>query len=72
VKIAKVGLKQFPRKDARICQIYFRFLKSAVEKGVHHRDMKLGNVLFKKDIQKLYEKIVCKNSTSKIRKIYGR
>ncbi|MCK5342014.1 MAG: hypothetical protein KAR20_01345 [Candidatus Heimdallarchaeota archaeon] len=101
-----------------MCQIYFRFLKSAVEKGVHHRDMKPGNILFKKDsqsfcfidlediqifdginigfvakhfksiqkwhlcskidpqwlldIQKLYEKIVCNNSTSKIRKIHGR
>jgi hypothetical protein len=28
---------------------YFLFLRSRAEKGIHHRDMKPGNVLFKKD-----------------------
>ena len=120
IRFDQVLLESSHHKDAYLgyWEIYFRFLKSAAEKGVHHRDMKPGNVLFKKDsqsfcfidlediqifdginfgfvakhfksiqrwclhsktdpqwllkIQKLYEKIVCNNSASKIRRIHGR
>jgi len=120
IRFDQILLESSCHKDTYLgyWEIYFRFLKSAAKKGVHHRDMKPGNILFKKDsqsfcfidlediqifnginigfvakhfksiqkwhlrskidpqwlldIQKLYEKIVCNNSASKIRKIYGR